>query len=105
MDTGQEVEVLQGDLFRLDAQLLVEFALSRPLDTHDGVWQVGASLSGHAKRMRAASVGPHVWESDLLGGTLLEKQLVLIVEKEDGEGSVEEPLLDVGHQMACKTTH
>lgn len=50
--------------------------------------------------MRAAGVCPHVWEGDLFRGTLLQEEFVLIVEKEYGEGSVEEALVDVGHEMA-----
>lgn len=52
--------------------------------------------------MGAAGVGPHVGEGDLLGGALLKEQFVLIVEEEDGKGTVEEALVDVGHEMACR---
>lgn len=38
MDTGQEVEILDGDLLLLDTQLVVKFALSSSLDAHDRVW-------------------------------------------------------------------
>jgi len=50
--------------------------------------------------MRAAGICPHVGEGDLFGGTLLEEELVLVVEKEDREGSVQKPLIDVGHKVA-----
>lgn len=50
--------------------------------------------------MRAASVGPHIGESDLLGSALLEEELVLIVEEEDRKGTVKETLVNVGHEMA-----
>lgn len=52
--------------------------------------------------MRAAGIRPHVWEGDLLRSTLLKKESVLRVEKEDGECAVEEALVDVGHQVACE---
>jgi hypothetical protein len=38
MDTGQELEVIQGDLLRFDAQFVVELALRSPLDAHNRVW-------------------------------------------------------------------
>jgi len=52
--------------------------------------------------MGAASVGPHVRESDLLSRTLLEKQFILGVEEEDGEGAMQKSLLDIGQEMACR---
>lgn len=99
VDAGQEAKVLNGDLFLLDAQLVVELALGGALDAHDGVGEVGARLAGDAQRVGAAGVCPHVGEGDLLGGALLEQQLVLIVEQEDGKGAVQETLVDVGHEM------
>lgn len=50
--------------------------------------------------MRAASVCPHVGERDLFAGTLLKKKTVLRIEQEDAEGSMQETLVDVFHQMA-----
>lgn len=100
MDSGQEVEILKGDLLLLDAELVLQLALGSTLRSSDGVDQVCASLGGYAQRVRATCVGPHVGESDLLSGALLEEQLVLVVEEEDGKGTVQESLVDVGHQVA-----
>lgn len=101
VDTGQEAEVLQRHLLLLDAELVVQLALGGVLDAQDGVREVRARLVGHVQGVRAARVCPHVGEGDLLGGALLEEELVLVVEEEDGEGAVEEPLVDVGHKVAC----
>lgn len=100
MDSGQEVKVLKGDLVLVDSELVLQLALSSTLRSSDGVDQVCASLGGNAQRVRAAGVGPHVGEGDLLSGALLEEQLVLVVEEEDGKGTVQESLVDVGHQVA-----
>ena len=100
VDAGQEVEVLYGDLFLLDAEFVLELSLGGALGALDGVRQVGARLRGDVQRVGAAGVGPHVGEGDLFRGALLEEELVLIVEEEDGEGAVEQSLVDVGHQMA-----
>lgn len=100
VDARQEVKVLKRNLLRLDAQLVVQLALRRTLRSRNRVDQVGARLGGNAQRVRAARVGPHVGEGDLLRGALLEQQLVLVVEEEDGKGAVQESLVDVGHQVA-----
>lgn len=100
MNPRQELEVLDRDLLRLDAEFVVQLALSGTLSTHDGIGQVGTSLAGDTQRVRAAGVGPHIGEGDLLGSALLEEELVLVVEEEDGECAVEETLVDVGHEMA-----
>ena len=102
VDSGQELEVLEGNLLGLDAQLVLQLAARSSLDAINGVGQVGAGLTGDSQGVRAARVGPHVGEGDLLGGTLLEQELVLVVEEEDGEGAVEETLVNVGHQVACE---
>ena len=102
VDAGQKAEVLQRHLLLLDAELVVQLALGGVFDAQDGVREVRARLVGHVQRVRAARVCPHVGEGDLLGGALLEEELVLVVEEEDGEGAVEEPLVDVGHEVACE---
>ena len=81
---------------------MVKLATGRVLDAENGVGEVGARLGGHTEGVRAAGVGPHIGEGDLFRGALLEQQLVLVVEEEDGEGSVEEALVDVCHEMACQ---
>jgi hypothetical protein len=100
VNASQEVELVQRDLVCLDSKLLVEFALSSTLDAHDSGFQGRAGLGGNTKRVRAAGVGPHVGEGDLLRGSLLQKKAVLVVEEEDGESAVQETLLDVLHQVA-----
>jgi hypothetical protein len=100
MDASEEVELVNGNLVCLDAELLVEFALSSALDTHDGSFEGGAGLGRNAQRVGAAGVCPHVGEGDFLGGSLLQKQAVLVVKEEDGESTVQETLFDVLHQVA-----
>lgn len=104
VDARKESEVFQRHLLFFDSQLMVEFSLSRMFDALDTFCQVGAGLARDHERVRAACVCPHVGKGDLLGGTLLQKEFVLVIEEEDGEGSVEEALVDVGHQMACEAT-
>jgi hypothetical protein len=100
VDARQEVEIVKRHLLLLDAQLMVQLPLSGILDARDGVWQVGARFCRHAQRVRAACVRPHVWECNLFRRPLLKKQLVLVVEQENGEGPVQQPLVDIGHQVA-----
>lgn len=101
VDAGQEVEVVEGHLLLLDTELMIQLAPRRILDATDGVGQVGSRFGRHVQRVGAARVGPHVGEGNLFRRALLQKQLVLVVEEEDGEGSVEEALVDVGHKVAC----
>lgn len=98
---GQELELVERHLLRLDAQLVVQLALRGPLDAHDRGIELRTRLPGHAQRVRAAGVGPHVSEGDLLGGALLEQQTLVGVEEEDGEGTVQEAFVDVGHEVTC----
>lgn len=51
MDAGEEVEVFNWDLGRLDAQLVVEFSLSSAFDAHNGSIKGGASLARDAERV------------------------------------------------------
>lgn len=100
VDAGEELELLNGNLLLLDAELVVQLALGGALGALDSIGQVGAALARDAQRVGAASVCPHVGEGNFLGGALLEEQLVLVVEEEDGKSAVEEALVDVGHEMA-----
>lgn len=102
MNSGQEVELLKRNLLLLDAQLVVKLALSSPLNTSNGILEARARLGGNVERVGTAGVGPHVGEGDLLGGALLEEELVLVVEEENGKSTVEEALVDVGHEMAWR---
>jgi hypothetical protein len=71
MDPRQELEVLNWDLRSLDAELVVQFPLGSTLDPLDGLRQFDATLAWNAEGMRAAGIGPHVGEGDLLCGSLL----------------------------------
>lgn len=102
VDAGQEVEVLEWNLLWLDTKLVLQLATSSVLDTRNGIWKVITTLSWNTQRVRAASVGPHIWEGNLLGSALLEQELVVLVEEEDGECAVEETLVDVGHKVAWR---
>ena len=102
VDAGQEVEVLEWNLLWLNAELVLQLATRSVFDTRNGVWKVVTALSWNTQRVRAAGVGPHIWEGDLLGSALLEQELVVLVEKEDGECAVEESLVDIGHKVAWR---
>ena len=54
------------------------------------------------EHVRTAGVGPHVGESDLFRGALLEQEAVFGVEQEDGECAVQKTLINVAHQVACR---
>ena len=100
VDPGKEVELLDRHLLLLDTKLVIKLALRGALDALNSIGEGRTSLARNTEGMRAASVGPHVWEGDLLCGALLEEELVLVVEEEDGEGAVKETLVDVRHEMA-----
>lgn len=100
VDSGEEMEILKGNLLLLDTQLVLKLALSSSLDTGDRVFKGSASLGRDVERMGAASVCPHIGKGDLFGCALLKEELVLVVEEENGKGAVEEALIDVGHEMA-----
>jgi hypothetical protein len=51
-----------------------------------------------------STVKERTGEGDLLGRALLEQQPVGLVEQEDGEGAVEEPAVDIGHEVAWIVT-
>lgn len=88
MDSGQELEVLNWDLRRLDTEFMVEFSLRSVLHTCHSFCQFSTAFTRYSKRVRAACVGPHIREGDLLCCALLEKQFVLGIEEEDGECAV-----------------
>ena len=51
MDPCEEVKVLERYLCCFDAEFVVEFALSGPLDALDGGLQMGPRLAGDAQGM------------------------------------------------------
>jgi hypothetical protein len=58
-------------------------------------------LALDAQGVGTTCIGPHARKGDLLVGSFLEEEsAVSRAEEEDGECSVEETLVDVGHEMA-----
>ena len=80
MDPSQELKILNIYLRGFDAQLVVQLALRSSLHAPNSFGQFSATLARNAKRMRAACIGPHVGECNLLGRTLLEEQFIFGVE-------------------------
>lgn len=101
VNSGEELKLVQRHLLRLDAQLVVQFPLRSALNTQNSSIKLCTSLSRDTQWVGTAGVGPHVGEGNLLGGALLQKQTLVGVEQENGKGTVEETLVDVGHQVAC----
>lgn len=99
MDASEELELLDWHLFRLDTQLVVQLPLRRTLHTLNRRIELGTGLTGDSQGVGAAGVGPHIGEGDLLGGALLKQKAVLRVKEENGKGTVEETLVNVGHQV------
>lgn len=104
VNAGQEVELVQGHILSLDAELVEELALGSSSDTQVILLD---QLISNVERVGAASVGPCVGESDLLVGALLQQELGSVGrEQEDGEGTVQKAVvLNVGHQMAYSVDH
>lgn len=101
VDAREKVEVLYRHLLLLDAQLVVQFPLRSILDASYTLFEIRARLARDHQGVRAASIRPHIGEGDFLGGTLLQKELVLVVKEKNGKGSVKEAFVDVAHKMAC----
>lgn len=68
VNASEEVEVFQGHLFGVDAQLLVQFSLSSALDAQNGSVQSGSGLSRDTEGVRTAGVCPHVWKRSVSKG-------------------------------------
>lgn len=79
---------------------MIQLALRSTLDAVDGIGQSRTGLGRDVQGVRTAGVGPQIGEGDLLSSALLEKKFVLVVEEEDGKGTVKKTLIDVGHEMA-----
>lgn len=60
VNTGEEVEFVNGDLMGCDAQLMVQLALGSAFHAHNSSIQGRAGLARHTEGMRAAGVCPHV---------------------------------------------
>ena len=59
-------------------------------------------LALNVQRVRAARIRPAQRKGDLGRRSLLQQQLPLRVEEEDGEGAVQQAGLDVAHQVAWR---
>lgn len=98
VDAGEVLELVERDLFGGDAELVVELALCCTTNT-DLLCFLEFTFNG--KGVRAAGVGPHVGKGDLLWCSSLQQELAGCgVEEEDGESTMQETLVDVGHEMA-----
>lgn len=96
----QKLESVQWHLGRFDPQLLIKLSLSSPSNSLNSCLQFGARLAGHSQWMGAAGVGPHIGESDFLRRPLLHEQPILRVEEEHRERTMQQPLINVLHQVA-----
>ncbi len=95
------LELVDRCLALRDAQLVLE--LARRSDAHAEVLLLHPFLLKVVQRVRAAGVGPHIRERDLLCGALLEKELAVgRAEHKGGERPVQEALVDVLHEMAYR---
>lgn len=104
MYSRQELELVERHLCSLDPQLMVQFPHGCPLHAFNRSIKSHSSLAGDAQRMGATGIRPHVGESNLFGGTLLQEQSIRRVEEEDGKGTVEKPFFNVFHEMAYDPT-
>lgn len=100
MYSREEIELIQGYLLRLNSKLMFQLPLRSPLHAQDSGIQLRTGLASNSKRVRAASVCPHIWECNLLSGALLEKQALVGIEEEHGKGTVEKAAVNVGHEVA-----
>src|ERR1700710_1163671 len=90
VNSCQEFEILDWDLISFDTELMIEFPLGSSLNAHHRFLQFDTAFTWDSKGMRATCIGPHVWESNLLGRALLEEQLILRVEEKDRESAVQQ---------------
>lgn len=100
MDAGKVLELVHGRLVTRDAELVLELAASRNTNTELVCLNLlfGEVIEG----VRAAGVGPHIREGDLLRCALLEEELAVGgAEDKAREGTMEKTLVNVLHQVAC----
>ena len=98
------LHLVNGSLILWNSQLMFELATSG--NFHAVLLLFYLLLLEIVKRVRAACVGPHVREGNLLSCPLLEKELAAVgVEYEGGERSMEETFIDILHQMAWHILH
>lgn len=109
VDTGKVLDVFDGDLVDRHTKLVLELALGGPFGTHNARREVcglvavlgtNPELVTEAERVRAACVGPHAGERDLLVRPLLQEQPVVAIEHEKRERPVQQPIFDVFHDVA-----
>jgi len=95
MNLGQVSEILGYQSPLGYTQLVWQFPNRCSSNTHLPSF---LELALDTQRVGTTRVGPHAREGDLLVGSFLEeKGAVTWAEEEDGECSVEETLVDVGH--------
>lgn len=99
VNTGEVVELLNGHLFRLNAELVLKLADGSALHTH-GVLKLHLTLN--PERVTAAGVGPESREGNLVIRALLKQELTLRVEEEHTEGAVQETLVDVLREVGLE---
>ena len=102
VDPRQKLQGRGRDLIRRDPELMPQFPLRRSLRALDITRQIAVARLGRVcEGVAAAGVGPHVREGDLLARALLQQQpLGRGVEEKDGEGAVQEAVVDVRHEVA-----
>ena len=94
MDPSQKLELLNWYLVVRNTQFLFEFPNRSPLNSEGRRFEVGSCFTWNSEGMRAAGVGPHVWEGDLFRGALLEEEFAVWAawaawgEEKYGEGTV-----------------
>src|SRR5258706_5847426 len=95
---------VNGSLILRNSQLMFELATSG--NFHAVLLLFDLLLLEIVKRVRAACVGPHVREGNLLSCPLLEKQLAARgMENEGRERSMEKTFFNILHQMAWHISH
>lgn len=62
VDSSQKLEFFQGHLLGWDSQFLVQLTDSSSANAHSGCFKGSTSFAGNTKGMRAAGVGPHVYD-------------------------------------------
>lgn len=101
MNLCQIREIPRPQLALRDAQLMWQFPNRRSPHSHLPPF---LDLGLNTERVGTTGIRPHGGKGDLLVGSFLEEEgAVGWAEEEDGEGSVEETLTDVGHEVAYES--
>jgi len=98
------LHLVNGCLNLRDPQLVFELATSG--DFHSVLVLFNLLLFEIVKRVRAASVCPHIREGNLLSCPLLDKQFAAHrMEDEGGKGTMKKAFINILHQMAWHILH